>query len=94
MSGNRERASGAFRIRNRLGLHARAAATMVRLSNEFESEILVGRPDMEVNGKSIMGLMLMAACKGTTLTVSAEGPDAEKAVEALGELIDAGFGEE
>lgn len=94
MSVKRTRASGKFRIPNRFGLHARSAAAMVKLANQFRSEIRIHKDNLEVNAKSIMGLMLMAAGKGTTLTIKAQGLDAAEAVAALGGLIDAGFGEE
>ncbi len=83
-----------FTIPNKLGLHARAASLFVQLSNRFASEILVRKNDQEVNGKSIMGILILAAAQGTDITLLAEGPDAEEAVAALGELINTGFGED
>ena len=83
-----------FDILNRLGLHARAAAQLVRLANEFDSEIRVAKDGMEVNGKSIMGVLMLAAPKDTKILVSACGTDAEEAVAAIGELIAGKFGEE
>ncbi len=83
-----------FDILNRLGLHARAAAQMVRLANGFASEIIVAKDGMEVNGKSIMGVLMLAAPKDTKILVRAIGPDAEEAVAAIGELIARKFGEE
>ena len=80
-----------FTIVNPEGLHARPAAKFVKLSNRFESEIWVRRDDEEVNGKSIMGLMMLAAEKGAVIHVSASGADAEAALARLGELIDSGF---
>jgi phosphocarrier protein HPr len=80
-----------FTIVNPEGLHARPAAKFVKLSNRFESEIWVRRDDEEVNGKSIMGLMMLAAEKGAVIHVSASGADAEAALSRLGELIDSGF---
>lgn len=79
---------------NELGLHARAAAAFVRLSNTFESEIFVACRDAEVDGKSIMGVMMLAAAKGSDLTIQAEGSDASLAVEKLAELVANRFGEE
>ncbi len=80
-------------ICNRLGLHARAASKFVILASRYASEIRVRRGEREVNGKSIMGLMMLAAGRGTEITVSAEGPDAEEALDALQELIDGRFSE-
>jgi phosphocarrier protein len=79
---------------NQLGLHARAAARFVHLAARFESRIRVGRESKVMDGKSIMGILLLAASRGTTLTVSADGPDESDAVDALVELVESGFGEE
>jgi phosphocarrier protein HPr len=81
-------------IVNRLGLHARPAAMFVRIASRYRSEIWVSKEGEEVNGKSIMGLMMLAAGQGSKLRVRAEGPDAEKAVEELEELINAKFKED
>jgi phosphocarrier protein len=83
-----------FDVLNRLGLHARAAAQMVRLANGFASEIFVVKDGTEVNGKSIMGVLMLAAPKDTKILIRAIGPDAEEAVAAIGELIARKFGEE
>lgn len=83
-----------FDILNRLGLHARAAAQLVRLANGFASEIRVAKDGMEVNGKSIMGVLMLAAPKDAKILIRADGPDAEEAVTAIGELIARKFGEE
>ena len=83
-----------FDILNRLGLHARAAAQLVRLANGFASEIHVVKDEMEVNGKSIMGVLMLAAPKDTRILIRAIGLDAEEAVAAIGELIARKFGEE
>ena len=83
-----------FDILNRLGLHARAAAQLVRLANGFASEVHVVKDGMEVNGKSIMGVLMLAAPKDTKILIRATGPDAEGAVAAIGELIARKFGEE
>jgi phosphocarrier protein len=83
-----------FDILNRLGLHARAAAQLVRLANGFVSEIRFTKDGVEVNGKSIMGVLMLAAPKDTKILVSANGEDAEEAVMAIGELIAGKFGEE
>jgi phosphocarrier protein HPr len=79
---------------NRLGLHARPAAMFVRTTGRFESEVFVCKGDVEVNGKSIMGVMMLAAEKGSTLLLRAEGPDAEDVLDALDALISSRFGEE
>ena len=83
-----------FIIRNRLGLHARAAAQLVQTANRFASEVTLVKEDVEVNGKSIMGILLLAAPKGTTVAVAVEGPDEEQAMTVLAELIEDGFGED
>jgi len=83
-----------FDILNRLGLHARAAAQLVRMANGFASETHVAKDGMEVNGKSIMGVLMLAAPKETKILIRAIGPDAEEAVAAIGELIARKFGEE
>ncbi len=81
-------------IVNKLGLHARAAARFVTTASGFESEITVRRDGREVNGKSIMGVMMLAAAQGTSIEVEANGSDAEKALDALEALIRERFGEE
>ena len=81
-------------VTNALGLHARAAARFVHLATKFSSQIRVGRDSKVMDGKSIMGILLLAAARGTTLTISAEGPDEATAVAALSELVESGFGEE
>lgn len=83
-----------FEIVNRLGLHARAAAKLVRLANRFSSEIRLEREGIEVNGKSIMGVLMLAAHKESRISVRAEGADAWEAVDAIGGLIAEKFGEE
>ena len=80
-------------IRNKFGLHARPAAEFVKLANRFKSEILVRKFDLEVNGKSIMGMMMLAAEFGVEITVKAAGEDAEQAVNELVSLVESGFGE-
>ncbi len=83
-----------FTIRNRLGLHARAAALLVKTANRFASEITLEKDSLEVNGKSIMGILMLAASKGSKITLKAEGKDAALAIQTLGELIQNKFGEE
>jgi phosphocarrier protein len=82
-----------YEIINKLGLHARAAAKLVTLASQFHSEIQIGRNGQKVNGKSIMGVMLLAASKGTRITVYADGEDAEDAVQRIGDLIACRFEE-
>ena len=74
-------------IINKLGLHARAAAKFVTLASQFESHVEVARNSQKVNGKSIMGVMMLAASKGTTLTISADGPDESEAMQQIEALI-------
>jgi phosphocarrier protein HPr len=81
-------------ILNALGLHARAAARFVQTANRFQAAIRVTRGDRTVDGKSIMGILLLAAARGTVLTIAAEGPDAAAAINELGALIAARFGED
>lgn len=76
-----------YEIINKLGLHARAAAKLVTLASQFNSDIQIARNGQKVNGKSIMGVMLLAASKGSTITVYADGEDAEDAVQQIGDLI-------
>ncbi|HET6413490.1 MAG TPA: HPr family phosphocarrier protein [Anaeromyxobacter sp.] len=82
-----------FVIVNTLGLHARAAAQLVQTANRFRSEVQVEKDGMEVNGKSIMGVLTLAAGKGAQITVSIEGDDSELALVALAKVIEDGFGE-
>lgn len=81
-------------IINKLGLHARAAARFVTLASSFASDIKVARNGQEVNGKSIMGIMMLAASKGCNITLIADGKDEEEVIEQLSALIEQRFGEE
>lgn len=81
-------------IVNKLGLHARAAAKFVKLASRFESEVYLSRDGKRVNGKSIMGVMMLAASKGTNLELSADGRDEGQAITELEGLVDDCFGEE
>ena len=81
-------------IRNRLGLHARAAAKFVQLATRFRAQVRVSRDGRVMDGKSIMGILLLAAARGTTITIIGEGPDEQEALTALCQLVDSGFGEE
>ncbi len=83
-----------FTIRNRLGLHARAAALLVKTANRFISEVTIEKDGLEVNGKSIMGILMLAASKGTKITLKVEGKDSVQAIQTLGKLIESKFGEE
>jgi phosphocarrier protein len=80
-------------IVNKLGLHARAAAKFTHIASGFQSEIWLSRAGRRVNAKSIMGVMMLAAGKGSTVRIDAEGPDAEAAIAALTKLISDKFGE-
>jgi phosphocarrier protein HPr len=82
-----------FQIKNELGLHARAAALMVQVSNKYKARICFEKDGVEVNGKSILGILTLACPKGSTISVRADGVDAQEAVEELGNLIDNKFGE-
>jgi len=83
-----------FTIVNKLGLHARASALFVKTASQFDSDIKVVRDGVEVNGKSIMGIMMLAAAKGTQILLKVAGDDENQAFQKLGELIENGFGEE
>ena len=79
---------------NQLGMHARAAAKFVHLATRYEARVKVARDRREMDGKSIMGILLLAAACGTTITISAEGIDERDAVSALVALVESGFGED
>ena len=80
-------------IVNRNGLHARPAAEIVKLASKFQCEITIVKDDLDVNGKSIMGVMMLAAEHGSSITLRAEGPDAAQALDALATLVGNKFGE-
>ena len=82
-----------YQIVNKLGLHARASALVVKTAAPFTSEVRLGLAETEVNGKSIMGVMTLAATKGSTVRLIVDGPDEEIAMETIGKLIEDGFGE-
>ncbi|MEZ4400421.1 MAG: HPr family phosphocarrier protein [Kofleriaceae bacterium] len=88
------RAERSILIKNELGLHARAATKFVQVAGKFPCDVTVDKDGHEVNGKSIMGVLMLVASKGTTITVRAKGAQADLAVEALVALIDDKFGEE
>lgn len=81
-------------VPNQLGLHARAAARFVQVATRFRARVLVRREGRTMDGKSIMGVLLLAAARGTTIVISADGPDEAEAVAALVGLVESGFGEE
>jgi phosphocarrier protein HPr len=79
---------------NQLGIHARAAAKFVHLATRYEARVRVARDRREMDGKSIMGILLLAAARGSTITISADGQDEDAAVKALVALVQSGFGED
>ncbi len=83
-----------FVIRNKLGLHARPAALFVRAANRFQSEITIQKGKQKVNGKSIMGVMMLAAGPGSHIIIRILGPDAQRAMTEIEKLIDGNFGEQ
>ena len=97
--GDSERGNGTGSLRrvvmicNKRGLHARAAARFVKLAWQFDAEILVAKNGAAVSGRSIMGLMMLAAGPGTAIELRASGPEAERAISALADLISGGFDE-
>ena len=88
-----EQVERTFVITNKLGLHARPAAVFVQTANRFEASIEVQKEELKIDGKSIMGIMMLAAEMGSSITVRATGKDAAAAVEALAKLIGSNFGE-
>lgn len=88
------RAQGTFTIKNLLGLHARAAAQLVNVANRHQAEVVVRKGRDAANGKSIMGVLMLAAARGSVVEVEATGADAAEAVAQIGALIDNLFGEE
>ncbi len=83
-----------FTISNKLGLHARPSAQLTQTASRFAADIHISRNGRRVNAKSIMGVMMLAAGQGSSVTVEAEGEDAEQALQAIGQLIADGFGED
>ena len=82
-----------FEIKNKLGLHARAAAQFVRVSSKFNSNITIKKDGYTVDGKSILGVLSLAAVKGTTIEIIANGDDSQQAFDEIEKLIECGFGE-
>ena len=89
-----DRASGRFTIVNNLGLHARAATKLVQLATKYPCEITVTKDGHEVNGKSIMGVLMLVASKGSTVVLKAKGDKAAECIDAVAKLIDDKFGED
>ena len=87
-------AKGSFEVRNKLGLHARAAAKLVLLASRCSSDIVLIHGDQQANAKSVMGVLLLCGSKGTQLWIEANGQDADAAVQQIGELISNRFGED
>jgi phosphocarrier protein HPr len=86
--------SKSLEIKNRLGLHARAAAQLVQVASQFDAEVSIMKDGQAVNGKSILGLMMLAAAQGSSIEVSVSGPQAAEAMAAVERLIDQKFHEE
>jgi len=86
--------SASVTVVNQLGMHARAAAKFVHVATRYQARVRVARDSREMDGKSIMGILLLAAARGSTITISAEGSDERAAVDALVALVRSGFGEE
>lgn len=82
-----------FTVKNRLGLHARAAAVLVALTSRFSSSIIIRKESFEIDGKSILGVLSLAAIRGTEIVVTIEGEDSREAMEEVSRLIETGFGE-
>ena len=93
MTNNDQYTSRVIEILNEAGLHARPSASFVKTANDFVSDIFVEKDNMKVNGKSIMGLMMLGANKGSKIRVTAEGPDASSAIKSIEFLINNKFGE-
>ncbi len=85
--------SKSFEVKNKLGLHARAAAQFVRVSSKYDSDIRIKKDGYEVDGKSILGVLSLAAIKGSTIEILTEGDDSQQAFEEISALIECGFGE-
>lgn len=85
--------SRTVKVANKLGLHARPAAMLVTVAARYESEVFLTKDSLRVNGKSIMGVMMLAAEKGSELTIEVNGPDEEKALEEIVRVVESGFGE-
>jgi phosphocarrier protein len=93
LNGTNAMAQIELEVSNKLGLHARAAAKLTKLAGQFSSDVYIAKDARRVNAKSIMGVMMLAAGKGTIVEIEAQGADAEQALEAIKELFDDKFGE-
>ena len=89
-----QRASARVTISNRLGFHARPATAFAQTAMEFKCNVLVKGPDEEIDGKSVMQILMLGATKGTELEICTDGPDADECLKSLCDLVKAGFGEE
>ena len=83
-----------FTVRNKLGIHVRPATQLVTTANKFHANICIKKDELEVNGKSIMGILMLAASQGSEIIIKTEGSDAKEALEELGRLVEEKFGEE
>lgn len=91
--GQQQELSRVIKVRNSLGLHARPAAILVKTTSRFKADIKIEHDNVEIDGKSILGLMTLAANRGSSLTFTANGPDAEEALNAIEQLFEDKFGE-
>ena len=91
---NQKKVEKTLTIQNKLGLHARAAAELVKVTSDFRSGVTINKDGLQVNGKSIMGIMMLAASKGTQVTVTVEGPDAVECMAAVEKIFNDKFGED
>ncbi len=89
-----DRAEKDLLVRNKMGLHARPAALIVQTANKYPCDVALVKDGQEVNGKSIMGVLMLIAAKGSLITIRGRGADAQGCVDALGELVKSRFGEE
>lgn len=86
--------SATLKIINKAGLHARASTRLVQSANKYRCEVTVSKDGQDVNGKSIMGVLLLVAAKGSTITITCDGEDAQPCLESLTQLVQTGFGED
>lgn len=86
--------SATLKIINKAGLHARASTRLVQNANKYRCEVTVSKDGQDVNGKSIMGVLLLVAAKGSTITITCDGEDAQPCLDSLTQLVQTGFGEE
>jgi phosphocarrier protein HPr len=93
-SGGDDSVTKTLEIKNRLGLHARAAAQLVQMASQFDADVTVAKDEQVVNGKSIIGLMMLAAAQGTFIAVSVSGPQATEALAAIEQLVEDKFHED